>query len=327
MADDSIRGLERRQFLQSLVALGVWSASPAGGAVASAAQAGKPAAGSPWATRLGLQVYTVRDRMAKDFEATLAGVAKAGYTEVELFGSLNDQTPQQVRAILDRNGLSSPSTHITVSPGPDLAKQLEAWQIIGHRFTAVRVGGARPAGGRGGGPPSPPPPNTPDVWKRQAEALNQVGAAGKTHGIRALIHNHIDEYAPLVGAGGTGYDILLAETDPALVAMELDIGWASLAGQDPIAMFKKHPGRYPLWHVKDTKGLAAAVARPFADRRLGANFVPVGTGDIDYKAMFAEARTAGLQHFFVEQDNAVDGDSLAAIEASAQHLKRLLSQR
>jgi sugar phosphate isomerase/epimerase len=320
--DHSARGFERRQFLQSLIALGVWSAAPAG---ALAAQAGRPAPGSSWATRLGLQVYTVRDRMAKDFEATLAGVAKAGYTEIELFGSLGERTPQQVRAILDRNGLSSPSTHIAVSPGPDLAKQLEAWQVIGHRFTAVRVGGPRPAGGRGATPPSPPPPNTPDVWKRQADALNQVGAAGKSHGIRALVHNHTEEYAPLVGASGTGYDILLAETDPALVAMELDIGWASLAGQDPIAMFKKHPGRYPLWHVKDTKGLPAVVARPFAERRSGANFVPVGTGDIDYKAMFAAAPTAGLQHFFVEQDNAVDGDSLAAIEASAQHLRRLLS--
>ena len=90
-------------------------------------------------------------------------------------------------------------------------------------------------------------------------------------------------------------------------------------------MFKKHPGRYPLWHVKDTTGLAAAVARPFPERRQGAHFVPVGAGDVDYKALFAAAQTAGLQHFFVEQDNAVDADSLAAIRTSAQNLKRILS--
>lgn len=90
-------------------------------------------------------------------------------------------------------------------------------------------------------------------------------------------------------------------------------------------MFKKHPGRYPLWHVKDTTGLAAAVARPFHERRLGAHFVPIGGGDIDYKALFAMAATAGLQHFFVEQDNAGEGDSLAAIRTSAQYLKTILS--
>ena len=314
----------RRRFLQTVVG--------AAGALVSATAAGRSliaAQTSPWATRLGLQVYTVRDQLAKDFEATLAAVAEAGYKEVELFGSLGERTPQQVRAVLDRHGLTAPSTHIGVSPGPDLAKQLEGWQVMGHRYTAVRVGGPRPAGappgGAGGRASAPPPPNTADVWRRQAQALNEVGTAGKKYGVRALIHNHIDEFAPLVGAAGTGYDILLSETDPTVVSMELDIGWARLAGQDPIAMFKKHPGRYPLWHVKDTTGLAAAVARPIAERRLGANFVPVGAGDIDYKTLFALAPTAGLQHFFVEQDNAVEGDSLAAIRTSAQNLKRILS--
>jgi sugar phosphate isomerase/epimerase len=273
-----------------------------------------------WLDRLGLQIYTVRDRLVKDFDATLNDIAAAGYKEVELFGSLGDRTAKDVRAALDRAGLAAVSTHLAIAPGPDLEKQLEAYQTIGHRFTAVGAGGGE--GGRGGG--APPEPNTPERWKRQAEALNVVGGAGKKFGIRALVHNHVLEFAPLAGASTTGYEILLAQTDPTLVAMELDIGWASIAGQDVIAMFGEHPGRYPLWHVKDATGLKAAHATPFAERQRAAQFVPVGAGEIDYKAIFAAAAPAGLEHYFIEQDNAVDADSAAAIRTSAQNLKKLL---
>jgi sugar phosphate isomerase/epimerase len=277
-----------------------------------------------WADRLGLQVYTVRDQLAKDFEGTLAKVAQAGYKEVELFGSLGDRSAKEVRAILDRVGLEASSTHIAVAPGEDLDRQLDDYATIGHRYTAVRIGPARSGPGSAPSGPRPAaPPNTVDRWKRQAEALNQVGLAGKKRGIRALLHNHVIEFEPIGGAG-IGYDILLSETDPDLVAMELDIGWASIAGQNALAMFKRHPGRYRLWHVKDTRGLAAVVAKPIQERQGAADFVPIGSGDIDYKTVFAAASTAGLEHFFVEQDNAVQGDSIAAARASAEQLKRLL---
>jgi sugar phosphate isomerase/epimerase len=303
----------RRQFLAQV-------AGTYAGSVLLSAQNG----GKRWADRLGLQVYTVRDHLSKDFEGTFAKIAEAGYKDVELFGSLGDRSPKDVRAILDRNGLSAVSTHIGVGPGADLDRQLEGYQIIGHRFTAVRTGSPPSTGGARGGR-RPPEPNTPDRWKQQAAALNQVGQAGKRYGIRALLHNHVGEFVSMEG-GGTGYEILLKETDPNLVVMELDIGWSSIAGQNAIEMFKKNPGRYALWHVKDTKGLAATVAKPIGERQQGASsqFVPVGTGDLDYKTIFAAAQTAGLQHFFIEQDNAVDGDSVAAIQASAANLKRLL---
>ena len=211
--------------------------------------------------------FTPSRSLEKDFEGTLAKVAEAGYKEVELFGSLGDRNPKEVRAMLDRAGLSAVSTHIGLAPGPDLEKQLEGYQIIGHRFTAVRAGG----GGRG----APPESNPVERWKREAAALNQVGQAGKKFGIRALFHNHVAEYIPIGGAG-TPEEILLAETDPALVVMELDVGWANIAGQDVLGMFKKNPGRYALWHVKDSTGLAAAKARPIEERQKAAQFVPVG---------------------------------------------------
>lgn len=265
------------------------------------------------ARRLGLQVYTVRDRLAKDFEGTLAAVAAAGYAEVELFGTLGDRSPADVRAILDRVGLAAVSTHIAVTPGPglekQLEKQLEGYRVMGHRYTAVRADPAQPADA--------------DAWKRTADTLNAVGRAGQPFGIRALFHNHVVEFVPLRG-GGTGYDLLLRHTDPDLVVMELDIGWASIAGQDPIALFTRHPGRFALWHVKDTAGLAAITARPIGERLRAAQFVPVGAGDVDYRAVFAAADTAGLRHFFIEQDNAVNGDSLSAIATSAAHVRRIL---
>jgi sugar phosphate isomerase/epimerase len=355
MDDDLTRRQGRREFLRHLGVLG-GGALLAGHAGSLAAQSARVAGFATlppdWKDRMGLQVYTVRDRLFQDFEGTLGAVADAGYREVELFGSLGDRTPQQVRAILDRVGLSAPSTHIGLAPGPELERQLEGYRVIGHRYTAVSTGG--PAGGRrpgappaggggapGGAPagapggaarppraPRPPQANRPDEWHRQAEALNKVGEAGKPYGIRALVHNHTHEFAPLEGASGTGYDILLAETDPELVAMELDIGWARVAGQDPLALFRRTPGRFQLWHVKDMADLAAVNALPTqAERQRAAKIVPVGKGDIDYRPIFAAAEQAGLQHYFVEQDTAPQdpGGSLAAIRTSAQNLQRALS--
>ena len=297
----------RRSFLAQI------ALASAGTAYLSAAQRSQ----AKWSDRLGLQVYTVRDRIKADFEGTFAKIAEAGYKEVELFGSLGDRSPKEVRAILDRNGLAAVSTHIARESG------------TGPRAAARGVSSDRPSIHRGS-TASPParaagaaPPNTADRWERQADALNQAGSAGKKYGIRALLHNHVEEFVPLQG-GGTGYDVLLKQTDPDLVVMELDIGWASIAGQKPIEMFKKDPGRYALWHVKDTTGLAATVAKPIEERQKSAQFVPVGAGDVDYKAAFAAAQTAGLQHFFIEQDNAIDGDSITAIRTSAQNLKRLI---
>src|SRR5262245_13659319 len=143
----------RRQFLAQV-------ASTYAGSVVLSAQNGPStslgASGKRWADRLGLQVYTVRDQLTKDFEGTFAKIAEAGYKDVELFGSLGDRSPKDVRAMLDRHGLSAPSTHISVGVGPELDRQPEGYQIIGHRFTQVRTGPA-PTPGAGGGPGSARP--------------------------------------------------------------------------------------------------------------------------------------------------------------------------
>jgi sugar phosphate isomerase/epimerase len=283
---------------------------------------------------MGLQLYTVRDQIEKDFDGTLAQVAAAGYKEVEPT-SYAGRTPAQVRAILDKNGLVAPSTHVALAPGPELERQLAGYQEMGHRWAAARPAGGfggRPQGAPGGAPAGPPParsgppPQTLDSMKRQAELCNQVGAAGKPYGVKVLIHNHTNEFQPLPDSALLPYEVLFRETDPQLVDFELDIGWARVAGQDPLVLFAQHRHRFPLWHVKDMADLATVTALPTQpERQRAAKIVPVGAGDIAYRPVFEHAADAGLLHFYVEQDTAPNTGSIEAMRLSAENLRKALS--
>ena len=293
-----------------------------------------------WKKQLGLELYTVRDLIDKDLEGTLAKVAEIGYKEVEptTYGTLD---PKQFRAALDRYGLSAPSTHAGAAEGPDLEKQLEGFQIMGIQYAEIRGGG----GGRGAGGVRPPvapagavapvaprgagggrAPQTEESVKREAEQINKHGEIAKKFGMKMLIHNHTQEFEWLEGGKLTQYDVLLRDTDPALVAMQLDIGWASVAGQNILQMFQKSPGRFELWHVKDATGIKSADPKATPNqRRQSSTLVPVGQGEVDYQAIFAKAGQAGLKHFCIEQDNAAEGgDSMSAAKASYQGLMKAL---
>lgn len=272
-----------------------------------------------WRKQIGLELYTVRDLLAKDFEGTVAKVAEIGYTEVEptSYGGLD---PKAFRALLDRYKLSAPSTHTSATEGPDLEKQLEGHRIMGFRYTQIRArGGARPAGRER------PRPAVESV-EREAEQYNRQGAIARKFGMKVLIHNHGREFDPLGNSGRTQYDVLLAGTDPAVVAMQIDIGWAVIAGQNVLRMFEKHPGRFELWHVKDVTGLKSIDASVSPGQRR-VPFVPVGQGEIDYRPFFAAAGRAGLKHFVIEQDNAGQNgaDSMAAARANFAGLVKTLS--
>ena len=328
----------RRTFVRSLV--GIAGAIAVGGCARSvgAFEQGGVSVRSPaqWRDHMGLQLYTVRDQIEKDFEGTLAQVAAAGYKEVEPT-SYAGRTPAQVRAILDRNGLIAPSTHVALSPGPDLERQLAGYQEMGHRWAATRPAGGfggRPQGAPGApaaapaGPPPErrgPPPQTLDSIKRQAELCNEIGLAGKPYGVKALIHNHTNEFQPLPDSSLLPYEVLIRESDPQLVDFELDIGWARVAGQDPVALFDSHRHRFPLWHVKDMADLATVTALPTQpERQRAAKIVPVGMGDISYRPVFEHAADAGLLHFYVEQDTAPNTGSIEAMRLSAENLRRAL---
>ena len=324
--------LDRRAFLKGMAAMGgaVVAAGCAGG---SMARAGSLATSSlPLRDRMGIQLYTVRDLTPTDYEGTLVKIRQIGFREVEPTG-YGTYTPQQYRAMLDRVGLTSPSTHADLVLGPNLEQQLAGYQIIGHQYARAS---SRPAPAAGAAPPTPPapgaarppaPPQTVDTWKQTSAVYNQVGEVARKYGIRVLIHNHTAEFAPISGSSLRPIDVLLSETDPALVVFELDVGWSSVAGQDAIEMFRNNPGRFPLWHVKDVGGLSAMTPQmTMADRQRAAKMTAVGEGEIDWKSIFAQAQLAGLQHYYLEiEGEAVAAGSLAAAQTSYTNLRRILS--
>ncbi|HLK70167.1 MAG TPA: sugar phosphate isomerase/epimerase [Bryobacteraceae bacterium] len=351
MKTESISLGHRRDFLK-MAALG-GAAMISGGLREALAQT------SPdWTKQIGLELFTVRDAMQTDFEGVLAKLASFGYKEVEPASGYNNMEPKEFRAMLDRYGLSMPSTHSGLPAGTDIEARLEGGRIMGLKYVenfgggggGQRGGGRGPGGGAPGavGPGGGAAPGgrrggggqgagqgggrgagqTEENVKRQAQTLNENGKVAQKFGMKMIVHNHTMEFAPLADKPEMHpYDILLAETDPALVTLQLDIGWASVAGQDILAMFKKNPGRFECWHVKDAKGIKAMPPTlTQGQRQQAADLVPVGQGEVDYKSIFAQASLAGMKHFCIEQDNAaLWGDSVAAARVSLNGLVRLLS--
>jgi sugar phosphate isomerase/epimerase len=282
--------MDRRTFLGTLASAGVGGLALAG--CARPLPAGVPAGRLE---RIGVQLYTVRDRMQQDVPGTLQQIAGLGYREVETAGLYN-LTAQQLREHLDRNGLVSPAGHYPIQAlRNDLNGTLATAQTLGQQWVIV--------------PYLDQSERTVDGYRRVAQDLNRAGASARDRGLRVGYHNHEFEFDPLPG-GRTGYDILLDETDSTLVDMELDLFWAVRAGHDPVTLFERQPGRFPLCHVKDMVGVGT-------EHRM----VDVGQGEIQFARIFAASRRAGLRHFFVEHDN--PGDSIASIRNSIQHLQQL----
>ena len=326
----------RRQFLKNITA-GVGGLALASH-VGNAAMAAPPATAPDWAAQMGLELYTVRDVIVKDYPGTLEKVAQIGYKEVEPAEAYNNMSPKAFRALLDRLGLRMPSTHSGITAGDESAvqKQLEGFQIMGIQYTSLSQ--PRPPRRRVHRNPTSAQRarmrermergRTVDDVKREAAFLNRYGKIAQKFGIKILRHNHTMEFQPCQGGKLMPYDILLADTNPEYVAMQMDLGWATVAGQDPIEWFHKHPGRFVLWHVKDVACLKCLPPATNESARLrAAKLVPVGLGDIDYANIFKHAALAGMKHFAVEQDSAAAwGDSVAAARVSYQHLHKTLTQ-
>jgi sugar phosphate isomerase/epimerase len=319
-ADDN-----RRSFLKGAALAG--SIALATGSLQEAMAQAAP----DWKNQIGLELYTVRDVMEKDYDGVLAKIASFGYKEVEPANGYNNMSPKDWRAMLDRHGLSAPSTHSGPPPGDTVEARLEGAQIMGFKYITT-LGASSAARAAAPAAPRPATPagqgRTTEMIKRQAQTLNENGKVAQKFGMKMIVHNHTQEFAVLSdNANMRPYDILLAETDPAVVAMQLDIGWASVAGQDILGMFKKHPGRFECWHVKDATDIRyLPVQMSMTDRQRAAYLVPVGQGQVDYKAIFAQAKQAGMKHFCIEQDNASAwGDSVLAAKASIEGLKKALS--
>jgi sugar phosphate isomerase/epimerase len=276
---------DRRTFLQQLGS----AALAAGVPDVSIAVLGRAAR----IERVGLQLYTVRHVLEKDFEGTLATVAAAGYREVEFAGYFG-KSPAEVRAMLDRHGLTAPAVHVGSLAPDQWRAAIDAAHVIGHHYVVVPW---IPVEARTG----------VDGYKQVAANFNRVAEEARAAGLQFAYHNHDFEFAPV--AGQLPYDVLLAETDPKLVQMEMDLYWIVKGGQDPLAYFARWPGRFAAVHVKDSAGAP--------EHRM----MDVGAGTIDFKKIFAHRAQAGIQHYFVEHDE--PADPFASIRASCAYLKQL----
>jgi sugar phosphate isomerase/epimerase len=265
--------------------------------------------------KVGIQLYTLRDLLQKDVSGVITKLASVGYKQVETFygyaagnaaNGFWGLDAKGFKALLDANGITSPSGHYNTTAflekdGNDetLKKHIDIAATVGQKYLTI---------------PSLPGDHkklgTIDEYKALAAKFNQAGELCKKQGIKLGYHNHNFEFNDL-GGGVTLYDILLKETDPALVSFELDLFWAVNAGLDPIAMFKKNPGRYKMWHVKDMDK---------ADKSI---FTEVGTGRIDFKEIFKNAKVAGLENIFVEQD-IIKINPYDSITTSYNYIKNVL---
>jgi len=257
--------------------------------------------------KAGLQLYSLRDYIDKDVKGMLSKVAKAGYQQVETYGYSPEKhfwglKPRDFKAVLVANGLTTPSGHYDLGDylrtGSEalLASTIAAANACGQQYLIVPYLDELLRA-------------TPADFKALAAKLNKAGARCKAAGLRLGYHNHDFEFKPL--GGTTLYEVLLQETDPALVAFELDIYWVVRAGQDPAKLIQAHPGRFPLWHVKDMDK-----ANPDLNTE-------VGSGSIDYRRLMAYAGTAGLKYPIMEQEN-FGLDAYQSIAQSATYMRKNL---
>lgn len=257
---------------------------------------------------IGLQLYTLRESFPSNVKKVLEQVAKVGFKEVETYGfsaknGFFGTSAKEFKTILSDNGLKSPSGHYDLGTfikdgnSDVLKKTIEAANILGNQYVTIPwlEESLR---------------KSADDYKKIALKINQAAEICKESGLKLAYHNHAFEFTSFEGT--TGYDILLGETDKKLVDFELDLYWVVRSGNDPLQLFKKNPGRFSMWHVKDM------------DQNNPDRNTEIGNGSIDFKSIFAEAKLSGVKHFFVEQETNYVPNPIESVKTSCQYVSKLL---
>lgn len=234
---------------------------------------------------IGIQLYSLRETIADNPREILKKLANIGFNEIETYGYNDGKfwglSVAELKEELSKNKLTSPSGHYdgnSLIKGDfdnfkeiiSVANQLNQEYIIIPSISENLRG-------------------SKSDYLNIAEKFNQAGEICKSAGITLAYHNHAFEFKKMDDT--TGYDILLNNTDEDLVTFEMDIYWVVRAGIDPISLFKKYPGRFKLWHVKDMHK---------EDPELNTE---IGNGSIDYKKIFKSAEISGIEHYILEQEN------------------------
>ena len=276
--------------------------------------------------QIGVQLFTLAAMASRDIEATLKLIAESGYREVELFGPYPFSPPEEIagwqqlasqmgigsiayfglsvhelRARLDHYGLSAPSAHVNLGTARQrMAEMAEAAHVLGHRYVAIPSARSETL-------------DTLDDYRRLAADLNAIGEQASAHGLRFGYHNHGYEQAPIDGR--VPMDVLVEETDPALVAFELDLFWMIAGGGDPEQALRAHQGRFELMHVKDMAEPVRFSGRGQTPQEWMAVFPlmrDAGAGILDMQRLLAAAHRSGVKHFFLERDLAADPEQTLA---------------
>ena len=235
---------------------------------------------------VGLQLYTVRNELEKNLEQTLQQIAKIGYNSVESAGysegKFYGKKPKEFKSLVNDLGISHFSSHVISIHSPHNINYSSIERVIESHAEAEIKYLVHPY-------IEEDKRQNIDDWKRMAESFNKVGELCNKSGLIFAYHNHDFEFKELEGQ--IPYDLLLNNTDPDIVKMELDLYWITKAGYNPIDYFQKYPKRFELWHIKDMDNSSEKL------------YTEVGNGVIDFQNIFKYAEISGLKHYYVELDN------------------------
>jgi len=246
--------------------------------------------------KIGLQLYTVRETIKRDFVGALREVAHIGYSGVEFAGDMGGYAPRELRRLLDDLGLRPIGGHVGIDDlNRGLEQTLERYAALGARYVGVAW--------------LPPAYRNADGWLRAGKLMEQAALKARSHGLVFHYHNHDFEFERLPN-GKYGLDQLFESTDPGLVKAELDVYWVKKGGEDPILYIQKLAGRVPLIHLKD---MTADEQRTFAC---------VGDGVLDFQAILAAGDASGVDWYIVEQDICPRGE----LESARRSYENILAR-
>ncbi|HEY5509831.1 MAG TPA: sugar phosphate isomerase/epimerase [Prolixibacteraceae bacterium] len=257
---------------------------------------------------VGIQLYSIRDAISADLIGSLKKLSDMGYKNLELAGYADGKfyghTPVAFKKIVGDLGMDVVSSHSAVeSTGitTENAKLMaDSHAALGTKYVIQ--------------PWINEQDRNIETYKRMIGDWNKVGKIMKSVGIQFGYHNHNFEFIKINGKVPY-YDIFMPEMDKNLITMELDLFWAVKAGQDPVAMFNKYPGRFQLLHFKDMKTKQAPFFEVIKD-----DICSVGAGVIDFKTIYASRKIAGTKYTFVEDDNQGNGKPFEALEVSIKNV-------
>lgn len=254
---------------------------------------------------IGVQLYTVRSILPKEPAKTLAAIHEIGYREIEAtYGGLDAIWP-----VVQSSGLKPVSIHLdntlmNAGKEDDLSRAIDQVKKWGFSYAVF---------------PYLPPAERGGLAKIRelVEKLNRAGEKCRAAGLKFCYHNHAFEFEPMEGS--SGFEVMMQGLDPKLCNFELDCFWVSVAGHDPVELLGKLKGRVPLVHLKDKPADVPVMYKESVNRSA---FKEVGSGSIDWKAVLRAASAAGVQHYFVEQDQ-TPGDPIDSLRKSYAYLSKL----